>query len=40
VTDALIQYKAALGTPNALDRLIVLFKAICRDVGIEPNVFK
>lgn len=39
VTDALIRYKSALGTPNSNDRLIDLFKVICRDVGIEPSAF-
>jgi hypothetical protein len=39
VSKALIEYNAALNTPNANDRLITLFKAICRDVGIDPNAF-
>ena len=39
VSNALIAFKAALGTPNANDRLIGLFKAVCRDVGIDPTSF-
>ena len=39
VSRALIQFKAALGTTNANDRLIDLFKAVCRDVGIDPSAF-
>jgi hypothetical protein len=37
VSSALIAFKAALGTPNSNDRLLDLFKAMCRDVGIEPS---
>lgn len=39
VSRALVSYKAAVGTPNHRDRLIDLFKAICRDVGIDPSAF-
>jgi len=39
VSSALIAYKAALNTTNANDRLIDLFKAVCRDVGIDPTSF-
>ena len=39
VAKALIEYKAALNTPNQFDRLIQIFKAICRDVGIDPSAF-
>ena len=33
------EYKAALGSANHNDRLIDLFKAICRNVGIDPTAF-
>ena len=39
VSKALIEYKASLGTTNHNDRLIDLFKAVCRDVGIDPTAF-
>ena len=39
VSTALVQYKAAIGTPNHNDRLTYLFKAICRDVGIDISAF-
>lgn len=41
VSKALIGFRATLGTnnANANDRMIDLFKAICRDVGIDPSAF-
>lgn len=39
VSTALLNYKAAIGTSNHNDRLIDLFKAVCRDVGIDPTAF-
>lgn len=39
VSGALIEYKAAIGTINHNDRLIDLFKTVCRDVGIDPSAF-
>ncbi len=39
VAQALTDYKAALNTPNHNDRMIALFKAICRDGGIDPAAF-
>jgi hypothetical protein len=39
VSGALVAFKGALGTASANDRLLDLFKAMCRDVGIEPSAF-
>ena len=39
VSGALVAFKAALGTINANDCLVDLFKAMCRDVGTEPSAF-
>lgn len=39
VSEALVEYKKSLGTENDKAKLVELFKAICRDVGIKPKAF-
>ena len=39
VSAALNEYKGALRTPNGNDKLIALFRAICRNAGIDVSAF-